>query len=62
MVPLVEVLEERVLELFDGAPGASAVHEFGFDQADGGFGERVDDPWLSGGQGGSAWSPKWGRM
>jgi hypothetical protein len=41
VVPPVEVLDQHVLELFDGAPRVVAVNEFSFDLPEGGLGEGV---------------------
>ena len=44
VVPPVDVLEERELELLEGSPWAVAGDQFGFELPDGRFGERVDAP------------------
>ena len=41
VVPPVEVLEERELQLLDGAPGAAPGDQFGLDLPDGGLGQGV---------------------
>ncbi len=41
MVPPVDVLEQGVFELLNGAPRAASVDEFGFDLPDGGLGQGV---------------------
>lgn len=41
IVPPVDVLEQRVFGLFNGAPGAAEVDEFGLDLPDGALGQGV---------------------
>jgi hypothetical protein len=38
LVPPVDVLEQGVFKLFDGAPRSTTVDQFGFELADGGLG------------------------